>query len=438
MQGKQNIMTKRIVDVCMTVLLLCLMAYQVTGEVLHEWIGIGMTVLVIIHQILNRRWYGAISKGKYSIYRILSIVINLSLLLAFALTAFCGMSMSGHAVPFLYGMVSVSFARRMHLSMSHWAFVLMGLHLGMHIPVMFARLKLKDKIKTVCSAAFCCIAGIGLFLFLRSGMMDYLFFRVPFAFLDYEKAGALVFLENILMLIFWAYIGTQAAVLCRNAHRKTQEKKNPLLPVLFIMAAIILGLVLNMVSGPANGQDFGGAGWSESDETVTTSSSEETAATDSDDADQGLQTADQSEKADPAEVQDGFLLINGGSFLMGSSKSENWRIDDEVQHEVAVSSFYIDAFETTQEEYERLMKENPSTFTGEKLPVDNISWFDAISYANAKSGRTGTVMAEEDLDKALRRLQSLLLTRIWGKGYLYIIREEQLFRMTFQHGLNLT
>ena len=66
MQGKQNVMIKRIVDVCMTVLLLCLMAYQVTGEALHEWIGIGMTILVIIHQILNRKWYGAIFKGKYN------------------------------------------------------------------------------------------------------------------------------------------------------------------------------------------------------------------------------------------------------------------------------------------------------------------------------------------------------------------------------------
>ena len=43
---------KRIVDVGMTILLLCLMAYQVTGETAHEWIGIGMTVLVIVHQIL--------------------------------------------------------------------------------------------------------------------------------------------------------------------------------------------------------------------------------------------------------------------------------------------------------------------------------------------------------------------------------------------------
>ena len=40
---------RMIVDVCMTVLLLFLMAYQVTGEEAHEWIGISMTALTVIH-----------------------------------------------------------------------------------------------------------------------------------------------------------------------------------------------------------------------------------------------------------------------------------------------------------------------------------------------------------------------------------------------------
>ena len=202
---------KRIVDIAMTVLLLCLMAYQVTGEMAHEWIGMGMTVLIIIHQILNRKWYGALFKGKYRPYRILSTTLNILLLLSFLLTAFCGMSMSGYAVPFIYGMAPVSFVRRTHLSMSHWSFVLMGMHLGMHIPMMTAGLKWKGRTKTILAGLFTCIGGIGLYLFLRNGMPDYLFFRVPFAFLDYEKAGWLVFLENLLMLSFWAYIGMQAA-----------------------------------------------------------------------------------------------------------------------------------------------------------------------------------------------------------------------------------
>ncbi len=214
-RAKTNIITKRIVDAAMTVLLLCLMAYQVTGEVLHEWIGMGMTVLVIVHQILNRKWYSALFKGKYNPYRSVTTILNILLLASFALTAFCGMSMSGYAVPFLYGMAPVSFARQMHLSLSHWAFVLMGLHLGLHIPAMAAGLKLKDQTKTVLTCIFTCFGGIGLWLFFRNGIPNYLFFRVPFAFLDYDKAGWLVFLENLLMLSFWTFTGTRAALICR-------------------------------------------------------------------------------------------------------------------------------------------------------------------------------------------------------------------------------
>ena len=74
-----------------------------------------------------------------------------------------------------------------------------------------------------------------------------MFFRVPFAFLDYEKAGWLVFLENLLMLTFWAFIGTQAALICRNAAGKAEAKKNPLLPVVAIMASVIIGIALALV-----------------------------------------------------------------------------------------------------------------------------------------------------------------------------------------------
>ena len=221
--AKMNI--RRIVDAAMTVLLLLLMAYQVTGELAHEWIGMGMTALVIIHQILNRRWYGGMFKRKYKPYRMLTTALNILLLAIFALTAFCGMSMSSYAVPFLYGMAPVSFVRRMHLSMSHWAFVLMGLHLGVHVPMMTAGLKLRKRTKAALTCIFTCIGGIGLYLFLRNGMPDYLFFRVPFAFLDYEKAGWLVFLENLVMLLAWACAGFWLSLLCRRIGRRERNTK---------------------------------------------------------------------------------------------------------------------------------------------------------------------------------------------------------------------
>ena len=60
--SKKSNSKRKIVDAAMTVVLLFLMAYQVTGEAAHEWIGVSMTILVIVHQILNRRWYSALSE----------------------------------------------------------------------------------------------------------------------------------------------------------------------------------------------------------------------------------------------------------------------------------------------------------------------------------------------------------------------------------------
>jgi len=315
-KAKKNTVIKRIVDAAMTVLLLFLMAYQVTGEMLHEWIGIGITVLVIIHQILNRKWYGVLFKGKYNLYRTVTTVLNILLLLCFAFTAFCGMSMSGYAVPFLYGMAPAFFVRRMHLSMSHWAFVLMGLHLGMHIPAMAAGLKLKDKTKAILACIFACVGGIGLWLFLRNGMPDYLFFRMPFAFLDYEKAGVLVFLENLLMLSFWAFIGGGTALICRNIVQKAAKKKNPLLPVAAIMASVIIGIALGLIFPSANEQaPFGNTDWSAPQ--AEDFRNEETTGTL-----ESTQPDSSSDMPDTVSVDDGFVLIDGGTFLMGSPEKE--------------------------------------------------------------------------------------------------------------------
>ena len=252
----------------MTVLLLCLMAYQVTGEAAHEYIGMCMTFLVIVHQILNRKWDGALFKGRYNLYRTIATAVNVLLILSFILTAFCGMSMSGYAVPFLYGMAKVSFVRVTHLALSHWAFVLMGIHLGLRVPVMTAGMKLREKQKLIFASVFGVLAGIGLFLFLRNNMTDYMFFRVAFAFLDYEKPGALVFFENVLMLGFWVYAGAMTASFCQKRAAKNDPAKNPLHPVLFLMGSVILGLILNTVFPNPNAQGFGSNDWSASQPTA--------------------------------------------------------------------------------------------------------------------------------------------------------------------------
>ena len=74
---------------------------------------------------------------------------------------------------------------------------------------------------------------------------------------------------------------------------------------------------------------------------------------------------------------------------MGSPESEAWRSADEMQHTVTVSDFYMSKYELTQEEYEEIMGNNPSNFSGENLPVENVSWLDAVAFCNARSEKEG-------------------------------------------------
>ena len=70
-------------------------------------------------------------------------------------------------------------------------------------------------------------------------------------------------------------------------------------------------------------------------------------------------------------------------------KRQAWRSADETQHSVTVSNFYMSRYELTQKEYEEITGNNPSNFSGENLPVENISWLDAVAYCNARSEKDG-------------------------------------------------
>jgi formylglycine-generating enzyme required for sulfatase activity len=79
---------------------------------------------------------------------------------------------------------------------------------------------------------------------------------------------------------------------------------------------------------------------------------------------------------------------------MGSPASESNRLSDETQHSVTLSGFYMGRYEVTQEQYQAVMGTNPSNFTaavaGEsgtpgRLPVEFVSWYDAIVFCNKLS-----------------------------------------------------
>ena len=91
---------------------------------------------------------------------------------------------------------------------------------------------------------------------------------------------------------------------------------------------------------------------------------------------------------------EGFAYIQGGVFAMGSPGNEVQRDTDEgPQRQVTVSSFYMGKYEVTQAEYESVMGGNPSIFKGPTLPVENLSWLDAVEYCNRRSQAEGLTPA---------------------------------------------
>jgi formylglycine-generating enzyme required for sulfatase activity len=94
-----------------------------------------------------------------------------------------------------------------------------------------------------------------------------------------------------------------------------------------------------------------------------------------------------------SKAPDNFVRIKGGTFMMGSPIDEPERYDNEVQHQVTVSAFYMGKYEVTQKEYQEVMGTNPSDFKGDNLPVENVSWYDAVEYCNKRSQKEGLTLA---------------------------------------------
>ena len=81
-----------------------------------------------------------------------------------------------------------------------------------------------------------------------------------------------------------------------------------------------------------------------------------------------------------------FANIPAGKFLMGTPLTEQERSQDETQHEVTLTQgFRMGVHEVTQAQYEQVMGQNPSHFKGATLPVEKVSYDDALAFCKKLS-----------------------------------------------------
>lgn len=219
---------KIIVDMLMTALLIALMAYPVTGQLAHEWMGVGMLLLFLAHHALNGHWYKRLGKGGYKGLRIVQTGIDLLLLADMLALMFSGMRMSRYVFPFLPGLGSIALARRLHLLASYWGFVLMSVHLGLHwsmVTGMLRRMTGKpSKGRTAVAQCVGLLIGLyGAYSVWTHQLWQYLFLRTEFVWIDPSWSDLRFCLDHLAMMGLLILL-THCAVTLRRNRRKEAER----------------------------------------------------------------------------------------------------------------------------------------------------------------------------------------------------------------------
>lgn len=187
-------------DVLMLAVLLLLMPYSLIGEELHEVLGVAMFVLFAVHQFLNRNWYKFLKFGKFNS----RTAINLLILLLMILQAASGIFIAKHLV-FVEYYNFASTARIVHLAISNWLLIFVAIHLGLHFKFLKKQLKIESvkPLKILAGA----VAIYGLYAFINRKILDYMFLKSEFVFLDFSENVAFVVADYFAIVILFSLIG---------------------------------------------------------------------------------------------------------------------------------------------------------------------------------------------------------------------------------------
>ena len=197
---------KMVVDIVMLILFLMQMAYHLIGDPLHEWMGIMLFVFVILHNILNRKYYLRLCKGKCTPMRFFYTAINLMLIISFLCVAASAVFLSA-TVSSIFHLRAVLLGRKMHMVFTTWSFILMSAHLGLHWNRGIHVIKKQPKeLQFLCCISMMLASGYGLYAFISRELLQRMLFLSGYVFFDYEESVFLFIVDYIAILCLFSGI----------------------------------------------------------------------------------------------------------------------------------------------------------------------------------------------------------------------------------------
>ena len=214
---------KILVDIIMTILFFVLMNYYFTGRTIHEYLGYLIFIFFVLHHILNFNWYKNLTKGKYSLNRSLNTFINTMLLICMLGLIISGILFNKDVVNF-FNLTNIKvFNKKLHIVCSHWGFILMSIHLGMHLGMFINMSKkfinIKKQIYIIIASL---IAIYGIVSFIKRGFYIQMFVitRVP----KVEEPAIFFFMDHVAIMGLFIFITYYLHILSNKLNKRDMIK----------------------------------------------------------------------------------------------------------------------------------------------------------------------------------------------------------------------
>lgn len=131
-------MKKIVVDILMFILMLMEYSRVYLPSEIHEIIGICLIILVIVHLILNRNYFKAITKGKYSFKRGFMLAVNVLFIITFSATCITGLLSNQNILTFMnIGNLTTVY---LHKIFAYISIIVLGMHLGVNLTKLFNKI----------------------------------------------------------------------------------------------------------------------------------------------------------------------------------------------------------------------------------------------------------------------------------------------------------
>ncbi len=183
-----------VLDLLAISLFLAALAYDWLGNSAHELVGTALFLLLISHNIFNRRWYGTITRAWHNPRLAINRTITLTLLGAMLVLLVTSVIISQKVFSFL-PLTSTFSARQLHASVAYLALLAVGAHLGLHWAMLLVVVRSKigattsgNHLPHILRLAAASIAALGIYSLSAVNVRSKLFMEMSFGFWDFRTA----------------------------------------------------------------------------------------------------------------------------------------------------------------------------------------------------------------------------------------------------------